>query len=82
MKAGEEKATDAFLHGLVSFFVDDRIAQQAGTLLREIRARGMTSGIADAIIATTALQFGIPLLTNNVEHYPFPGLKLIKGLDV
>jgi len=28
------------------------------------------------------LQFGAPLLTNNVEHYPFSDLKVIRGLEV
>lgn len=42
----------------------------------------MTVGIADSIIAATALQIGAPLLTNNVEHYPLPELKVIRGLEV
>jgi len=82
MKTGEEGATNAFLDGLVSVVVDIPIARRAGTMLGELRSKGMTIGIADAIIAATALQFGAPLLTNNVEHYPFPDLKVIKGLEV
>ena len=81
MKTGEEGATNAFLDGLVSVVVDIPIARQAGTMLGGLRSKGMTIGIADAIIAATALQFGAPLLTNNVEHYPFPDLKVIKGLE-
>ena len=82
MKVGEEGATNAFLDGLVSVVVDIPIARRAGTMLGELRSKGMTIGIADAIIAATALQFGAPLLTNNVEHYPFPDLKVIRGLEV
>jgi len=82
MKAGEERATNAFLDGLVSIAVDIPIARQAGTILGELRSKGMTIGIADAIIAATALQFGSPLLTNNIEHYPVPNLKAIRGLKV
>ena len=82
MKTGEEGATNAFLDGLVSVVVDIPIARQAGTMLGGLRSKGMTIGIADAIIAATALQFGAPLLTNNVEHYPFPNLKVIRGLEV
>ncbi len=48
----------------------------------ELRSKGMTVGIADAIIAATALQLDAPLLTNNVEHYPFPDLKVIRGLEI
>jgi predicted nucleic acid-binding protein len=82
MKAGEETATNAFLDGLVSVAVDIPIARLAGTMLGELRSRGKTIGIADAIIGATALQIGSPLLTNNIEHYPFPNLKAIKGLEV
>ena len=82
IKAGEESATNAFLDGLVSVVVDVPIARRAGTMLGDLRSKGITIGIADAIIAATALQFGAPLLTNNVEHYPFPDLKVIRGLEV
>jgi len=40
------------------------------------------SCVVDAVIAATALQFGVPLLTNNVGHYPFPSLRVIRGLEV
>jgi len=82
MKAGEEGATNAFLDGLISIAADIPIARRAGTMLGELRSKGMTIGIADAIIAATALQLGAPLLTNNVEHYPFAKLKVIRGLEV
>jgi predicted nucleic acid-binding protein len=81
MKAREERSTNAFLDGLVSVDVEIPIARRAGTILGELRSKGRTIGIADAIIAATALQFGTPLLTNNIEHYPFPNLKVIRGLD-
>ncbi len=81
MKAGEEEATNTFLDGLTSVAVDVHLARQAGKMLGELRSKGVTLGIADAIIAATALQLGAPLLTNNVEHYPFPDLKVIRGLE-
>ena len=80
MRHGEEGDTNAFLDGLVSVVVDIPIARRAGTILGELRSKGTTIGIADAIIAATALQLETPLLTNNVEHYPFPNLTVIKGL--
>jgi predicted nucleic acid-binding protein len=81
MKAVEEDATDAFLEGMVSIAVDIPIARRAGRLLSENRARGVTVGVADAIIAATALRLNVPLLTNNLEHYPFTGLKVVRGPD-
>jgi predicted nucleic acid-binding protein len=81
MKSVEEDATNAFLDGLISVVVDVPIARRAGRLLAENRARGLTVGIADAIIAATALHLNAPLLTNNVEHYPFTDLRVIRGLE-
>jgi predicted nucleic acid-binding protein len=81
MKAAEEDATKAFLDGIISIAVDISIARRAGRLLAEYRARGVTVGIADAIIAATALQLNAPLLTNNMEHYPFKDLRVFRGLE-
>jgi|WetSurMetagenome_2_1015567.scaffolds.fasta_scaffold525601_2 predicted nucleic acid-binding protein len=82
MKPGEEKATNSLLDGLITIDVDMSIARQAGTLLRNLRLKGITIGMADAIIGVTALQSGVPLITNNVEHYPFPGLRVIRGAGI
>lgn len=81
IKAGEEEATNSFLDGLMSIVVDVPIARRAGRLLGELRSRGVTVGIADAVIAATAFQLGVPLLTNNVEHYPFPDLRVVRGVE-
>lgn len=79
IKSGEETATDAFLDGLVSIDVDISIARMAGKMLGNLRSKGKTIGIADAIIAATALHLDVPLVTNNIGHYPFPDLRVIRG---
>lgn len=79
MKQGEEDATAAFLDGLTSVAVDVPVARRAGRLVGELRGKGKTVGMADAVIAATALGLSVPLLTNNSEHYPFPSLKVIAG---
>lgn len=81
MKPSEEPTTTAFLDGLQSIPVDVKIARHAGKLLGRIRTRGMTVGIGDAIVAATALLLEVPLLTNNVGHYPFAGLKVVQQLE-
>jgi predicted nucleic acid-binding protein len=81
MKSVEERVTNSFLDGLISIAVDITIARQAGSMLGTLRTRGVTVGIADAIIAATALQQNVPLLTNNIDHYPFADLKIIRGLQ-
>jgi predicted nucleic acid-binding protein len=80
MKTSEEPATSAFLDGLVSVAVDVPIARRAGAMLGKLRSKGMTVGMADSIIAATAIILGVPLLTNNVAHYPFAGLELVRGV--
>ena len=82
MRPGEEEVTDAFLHGLVSVVVDIPVARRASRMLGELRAGEVKSGITDAVIAATALQLGVPLLTNIVERYPFSGLKVLRGIMV
>jgi predicted nucleic acid-binding protein len=82
MRVGEEENTNVFLDGLISVAVDTTVARRAGIMLGELRSKGVKIGITDAIIAATALQLGTPLLTNNVIHYPFPGLKVVKGLEI
>jgi len=81
MKDSEEEATNAFLNGLLSVPVDVSIARGAGRLLGRLRSKGITVGIADAIIAATTLELNVPLLTNNTDHYPFPGLTTVRGLE-
>lgn len=81
MRGGEEKATNLFLDGIVSIPVDVSVARQAGRILRSLRAKGKTTSVGDAIIAATALQAGVPLVTNNVEHYDYAGLKVVRGLE-
>ena len=79
MKADEEEVTSAFLDGLLSITIDVPIARRAGRLLGNLRSKGVTVGIADAIIAATTLEIGVPLLTNNVDHYPFSELRVVRG---
>ena len=80
MRPREEERTNAFLDGLTSMPVDIFLARRAGKLLSDLRARGVTIGMTDAIIGATALSLDVPLLTNNTEHYPFLELKLVKGI--
>lgn len=82
MRSGEAEATGAFLDGLTSVSVDVSIARRAGKILGELRSKGISVGMTDSVIAATALQFGVPLLTNNVQHYPVSGLNVVQGLAI
>ena len=81
MKINEEAVTNSFLDDMISIAVDVQIARQAGVMMRNLRSKGKTMSIGDAIIAATALDINVPLLTNNTQHYIYQGLKVIRGLD-
>lgn len=45
------------------------IAWQAGQVSRQLRAAGQFIGDSDIWIAATALHHGLPLVTNNAQHF-------------
>ena len=74
VKKGEEAKTDLFLGSLVVVDVTRKIADKAAVSIRELRAKGVTIDLPDAIIAATCLVHGLTLVTYNKKHYPFPKL--------
>jgi predicted nucleic acid-binding protein len=55
--------------------VTDLVARQAGDLRRQYRRSHQGIGLADYLIAATALEDGSDLATLNVRHFPmFPML--------
>lgn len=60
------------------FSMDERIAIRAGRLNYVLRNKGWTTGLADLLIASTALDFGFGVVTHNVKHFEnFPDLKIV-----
>lgn len=57
--------------------LDTRVAIRAGLLNGELNALGFTVGLADAMIAATALLRGDSVATLNGKHF-----KVVPGLDV
>ena len=49
--------------------MDTRIAEMAGRIYGDLERTGQPIGLADAIIAGTALQHDLTLVTGNLSHY-------------
>ncbi len=76
MRPHEEDRTIELLDSLENFPVDEAIADQAGRLIYQYARRGIQLSFPDALIAATALQHDLTLVTTNPKHFPVPDLRL------
>ena len=76
MREKEKEKTDRFIESLYYFEVTKQTAKLAGQLRRRYIKKGETLSTADVIIVATAMNYDVTLLTKNVQHYPFPELKV------
>jgi len=74
MRDHEKKDTFNLLDSLETIDVTIEIADRAGELIRQWRTKGIILGDADAVIAATALNHGLALVTTNEKHFPMPDL--------
>lgn len=78
MRPREEKRTMELLDSLESIPVDERIADRAGRLIYEYARKGITLALADVLIAATALEHDLMLVTTNARHFPMPELSVLE----
>jgi len=79
MREHERKDTFNLLDSLDTIDITIGIADKAGDLIRLWRAKGIILGDADAIIAATALNHGLALVTTNEKHFPMPDLVVYRA---
>ena len=70
MRPAEEPPTRQFLESLEYYPISSQTAQMAGLLKYEYRKKGITLSTTDVTIAAVAIQNRVPLLTDNVKHFP------------
>ncbi len=72
-----------WFEGLVSRYesrivpVDAAVGRKWGTLSGELRRRGVSTSIADGLIAATALVHGMKLATRNVADFKPFGVEIV-----
>jgi predicted nucleic acid-binding protein len=76
MRPEEESRTEAFLSRLDCYPLTSAIARRAGALKSAWAKKGKTLSLADMIVAATALEHGLVLMTDNRKDFPLPDLKL------
>ncbi len=74
MRRGEEDKTEAFLSSLVCYPITGAIARRAGSLKSAWAQKGRTLSLADMMVAATALEHGLALMTDNRKDFPLPEL--------
>jgi predicted nucleic acid-binding protein len=74
MRLGEEAKTEAFLSSLDCYPMTAAIARRAGTMKSALAQKGQTFSLADMIVAATALEHGLTLMTDNRKDFPSPEL--------
>jgi tRNA(fMet)-specific endonuclease VapC len=75
----ERIKTLALLNSLEPIPMTVDIADLAGELLRSWRTRGVIFGEADAVIAASALQNKLTLITTNSRHFPMQELTVLQA---
>jgi len=76
MRSGEKAGTDRFLNSLERYPVDEVIAKQAADYYQTFAKQGITLHIADLIIAATAVEHGLTLVSYNHKHFPMEGIRI------
>ena len=76
MREHERYKTQKLLSRFVTLEMGADIADRAGDYIQEYRSRGVALSVPDAIIAATAIQHSLTLVTFNPKDFPMPGLSL------
>jgi predicted nucleic acid-binding protein len=76
MQPHEERITVELLLALLSLPVTEGITDRAGRLINSLARNGLQLSFPDALIAATALEHDLTLVTTNARHFPVSGLEM------
>jgi predicted nucleic acid-binding protein len=79
MRDHEREITLALLNSVLTISLDVVTADLAGELVRHWAGQGIILGDADAVIAASALQKRLVLVTTNARHFPMPELVVLQA---
>ncbi len=74
MRPEEETKTNSFLSSLDCYPITAAIARRAGLLTSLHARKGRTLTLADMIVAATAIEHNLTLMTDNRKDFPIPDL--------
>ena len=77
LRRGEEEAVHSLFEIVLPVNVDVSIADRAGEYLRKF-SKSHDLNIGDAIIAATAREMSLTLVTRNVKHYPMKDIVILR----
>ena len=77
MRKGEDEAICSLFEIIKPVNVDATIADKAGEFLRKF-SKSHALNIGDAIIAATASEMELSLVTRNLKHYPMKDVSVLK----
>ena len=77
MRKGEEDIVKSLFVMLAPVDVDAMIADRAGAYLRKF-GKSHALNIGDSLIAATAREMELRLVTRNVKHYPMQDIEILK----
>lgn len=75
MREEEREVTETFLNSLHYLPTEESAARRAGEFRKTYRSKGKQLTVADALIASLAINRNLTLLTDNIKDYPMPELK-------
>ena len=78
MRPREVGVTMELLEAMPSESVTPPVADRAGRLIYTLSRNGVQISFPDALIAATALEHDLTLVTTNARHFPVAGLKVLE----